>query len=102
MIIYSVTVSINKGVESDWLHWMKEVHIPDVMATGLFSESHFNKLLYPPPHDDNSATYNIQYHCASLADYERYQEEFAPRLQQEHTARYEQQFVAFRTILESV
>ncbi|MBT6516091.1 MAG: DUF4286 family protein, partial [Crocinitomicaceae bacterium] len=38
MIVYSVTVKVNQEIEENWLRWMKEVHIPDVMATGFFLE----------------------------------------------------------------
>ena len=31
MIIYNVTISIDKEVENHWLDWMKNTHIPDVM-----------------------------------------------------------------------
>jgi hypothetical protein len=37
-----------------------------------------------------------------MEHYERYRAEFAPALQAEHTARYRDQFVAFRTLLEWV
>ena len=36
MIIYNVTVSIDKEIEKQWLDWMKNTHIPDVMNTALF------------------------------------------------------------------
>jgi len=38
MILYNVTVKIMKPLEAEWLKWMKEVHIPDVINTGLFGE----------------------------------------------------------------
>lgn len=98
MIIYSVTVSIDPAIEADWKEWMQKVHIPDVMATGYFMASHFQKLLEPKP-DPGVATYNIQYECESKAEYNRYQEMAAPALQADHTARYKDKFVAFRTIL---
>jgi len=41
MIIYSVTVNIDDSVHDEWVTWMKEVHIPDVMATGYFLENRF-------------------------------------------------------------
>lgn len=100
MIIYSVTVSIDTTVEADWLHWMQETHIPDVMSTGLFIDSFMHRLLDPPPHDPGASTYNIQYSCATMSDYVAYQERFAEELQKDHTERYKDRFVAFRTLLE--
>ncbi len=38
MIIYNVTVNVEKEVEEVWVNWMKETHIPEILATGLFHE----------------------------------------------------------------
>lgn len=101
MIIYSVTVGIDLTVEQDWLQWMRAVHIPDVMATGYFTSWHMARLI-DPPSEGGIATYNIQYQCESMERYEAYQQNAAPALQEDHTQRYKDRFVAFRTILERV
>ncbi|MBL4657462.1 MAG: DUF4286 family protein [Flavobacteriales bacterium] len=98
MLIYNVTVNIDDDVHSEWLSWMKEEHIPKVMACGLFSDNRILKVLA----DDEGHTYSIQYRCASMDTLETYFNEHAPALQDEHTARYKDKFVAFRTILEEV
>lgn len=99
MIIYNITISIDHEVQEEWLQWMKQVHIPDVMNTGLFTD---NRILRVLNVDDTGATFSIQYSLNSMEDYERYSAEFAPRLQAEHTERYRDKFVAFRTLLEVV
>lgn len=99
MIIYSVTVTIDAEVESAWLPWMHRQHIPDVMATGYFTSVQFTRLLEPEP-EEGTATFNIQYACDSLERYVMYRELESPRLQAEHTERFKDRFVAFRTILE--
>jgi hypothetical protein len=99
MILYNVTVNIDHEVEKDWLQWMKDVHIPEVMATGLFVENRMYKVL---SEDDGGTTYAIQYACATMAHYERYREEHAQRLQAETQKYYGGRFVAFRTLLEVV
>ena len=38
-VIYNVTVSVDEDAHHEWLEWMQEVHIPDVMKTGSFVES---------------------------------------------------------------
>lgn len=98
MIIYNVTVNIDAEVHDDWLRWMKEEHIPAVMATGLFLDHRMSRVLA----DDGGFTYAIQYGCADLETYERYQREHAARLQAETRRRYEGRFAAFRTLLEVV
>jgi hypothetical protein len=99
MIIYSVTITLDQSVESEWHSWMQEVHIPDVMATGYFRASHLQRLLEPQP-DPGLATFNVQYECESMEHYQRYQKEAAPALQADHTERFKDRFVAFRTILQ--
>ena len=99
MIIYNVTVNIENDVREEWLQWMKEKHIPDVMATGHFTEHKICKVLVD---EEEGTTYSIQYSCRNMADYEQYHKNHAPRLQKEVKDKYADKFVAFRTLLEIV
>ena len=98
MIIYSVTVSIDASIREEWISWMKQVHIPEVMATGYFHERTMQELLDPPP-QPGSFTFNIQYTCKTIEEYEAYHQGPAEALQSAHTMRYKDKFVAFRTLL---
>lgn len=100
MIIYSVTVNIEDAVLEDWLSWMKNKHIPDVMNCGIFTEYRMLRVISRNEGEEGSS-YNIQYSCPSMADLHKYQVQFAPKLQKEHQDRYEGKFVAFRTLLET-
>ena|SRR5688572_10629098 len=101
MIIYSVTINIDDEVQEEWLRWMKEEHIPDVMATGLMRGYRMMRLL-TRQEDETGVTYNIQYSLNSLEDFTRYQDEFAPGLQQKTAMKFGGKFVAWRTLLEEV
>jgi hypothetical protein len=101
MIIYNVTCHMEPALAEEWLEWMNEVHIPEVMATGCFREVGILKVLTNAA-DDEGVNYSIQYRAQSLADYERYRDQFAPALQQETRARYGEQILAFRTLLEEI
>ncbi len=96
MIIYNVTVNIDYDVHDEWLHWMKTVHIPEVMNTGMFLEAKIARIL---AEEEGGKSYAIQYLCESMQTYERYRDEFAPALQEAHTVRFAGKFVAFRTLL---
>ena len=99
MIIYNVTVNIDDSVREEWLNWMREKHIPDVIATGCFSSGTIFKILV----DEQSGTsYSIQYRAPNMAAVGRYLENFAPALRQEHLEKYKDKFTAFRTLLEEV
>lgn len=99
MIVYSVTVQIDTEIEKEWLQWMKNKHIPDVMASGCFLKYEIKKLL-DPIESNAVSTYNIQYYSPSMETLETYFQHYAPELQKEHSERYQNRFVAFRTILQ--
>lgn len=99
MIIYNVTVNIENNVREEWLRWMKEKHIPDVMKTGFFIENKICKVLVD---EEQGTTYSIQYTCENMEKLMEYQLEHSSRLQKEHADRYANKFVAFRTLLEIV
>ncbi len=100
MIVYNVTIKIQPEVESEWLKWMREKHIRDVLDTGCFVDAKIQKLLGYD--DEEGSNYAIQYRANSMKEIEYYQENFAPALQEEHSARYKDQFVAFRTLLDEI
>ncbi len=45
VILYNVTVSVDITVAEEWLTWMKQTHIDEVMATGLFESYAIYKVL---------------------------------------------------------
>jgi len=100
MIIYSVTVSVDANVKEEWLSYMRQKHIPDVIATGCFSGFRFTKVIGASEEKDNS--YNVQYFCNSMREMHKYQVQFAPKLQKEHTDKYGEKATAFRTLLEDL
>ena len=99
MICYNVTVKIDKNVAEKWLRWMKTKHIPDVMNTGYFTEYRISKLLYQD--DSEGVTYVMQYSCQDIDTLKKYMSEKAEALQKEHQQKFEGQYVAFRTIMET-
>lgn len=100
MILYNITVSVENSVAEEWLTWMTEIHIPEVMATGYFLRNQICRLLNEV--ENGATTYAVQYNCRSLEDLEEYQRDHAPELQAKHTKRYGEKSLAFRTMLEVV
>jgi hypothetical protein len=99
MIIYRVEITIKPGIESEWVDWMKRVHVPDVLRTGCFSECRMYKVLEAA---GDEPVYVMQYYCPSLADYHRYRAEFASALQKEHSDRFAGQFRGSRQLLDEL
>ncbi len=95
-VIYNVTVSVDVDASHEWLEWMKQKHIPEVMETGMFLEAKISKVL---GEESGGKTYAIQYLCESMEIYEIYQRKCAPSLQADHTKKYGNKTAAFRTLL---
>ncbi len=100
MILYNVTIGIDIDIELEWVTWMKETHIPDVLNTGVFQSFKFYKVLSHD--DDGSVSYCIQYFTDSIEKFNMYIKDHAPSLVEEHRARFKDKHVAFRTLLEEV
>ncbi len=100
MIFYNVTIKILPDAANDWEKWMKTSHIPDVLATGFFKWARFSRLLSLDTED--GITYSIQYSCNSMKELHNYQAKFSKKLQQEHTERFKDKFVAFRSVMEEI
>jgi len=100
MYLYNVTVNVEDDAHDSWMEWMKNKHIPDVMATGCFVANRILKVLSEV--ENNGTTYSLQYYFNRMEEYVRYQDKFAKDLQAEHQDMFRDKYVAFRTLLEVV
>jgi phosphoribosylamine-glycine ligase len=100
MIIYNVTINIHESVHDQWMTWMQEKHISDVLATGKFSNAVMVKVLVEE--EMGGTTYSVQYTTDSKETLARYYEEDAPRLRDEGQALFGDKMLAFRTELEVI
>lgn len=100
MFIYNVTLKVDNSIHADWLDWMTQVHIPEVMATGCFEKYQFVRLLEVD--EAEGPTYAAQYYAVSKAQYNRYIEMYAQKLRQEGFDKWGNRFIAFRTLMEVV
>ena len=100
MILYNVTINIHESVHDQWMQWMQEKHIVDVLATGKFSAARMVKVLVEE--DMGGTTYSIQYTTDSKETLQRYYDEDAPRLREEGLQLFGDKMLAFRTELELI
>jgi hypothetical protein len=100
MILYNVTINIDMEKEEEFVTWMKRVHIPEVMATGIFEENKFFRLLQEV--EEGGANYSAQYSAKNMENIHQYQQYFAKDLQKKLKVKFGDHFVAFRSLLELV
>lgn len=96
--IYNVTVVVNPEVETRWLKWMREEHIPNVMDTGLFSSFLFTQVF--PEQEQDHPSYSIQYRAADLESIKLYMQMYADELRAKSAKAWGEHALAFRTVLE--
>lgn len=100
MYLYNVTINLDDSIHDEWMDWMTKKHLADVMATGCFVAHRILKVLSEI--ENNGTTYSVQYYFNEMADYERYQEKYAPALRAEGQKKFGEKMLAFRTLLQIV
>lgn len=100
MILYNVTTNIHESVHDQWMVWMQEKHIKDVLATGKFTSARMVKVLVEE--DMGGKTYAVQFTTDSKETLEKYFREDAPRLRQEAMQLFADKALSFRTELEII
>ena len=96
MIVYQVKVLVQPQIEKEWLAWMKQTHVPDLLATGLVVSSKILRSL------DDPHTYYFHYYFKSQADYRHYVQHHAPRLQAHPLELFGGKFEAGRKLMEMI
>lgn len=100
MILYNVTIGVDKEIEQEWLVWIRGVHIPAVMRAGNFSDFRFYKVL---THDDDaSVSYCIQYFVPTIQQFQSFLDSTGKVLMEEHHQKFKDRHVVFQTLLEEV
>jgi len=100
MYIYNVTTNVHESIQKEWLQWMKEKHIPNMLETGKFSNAKMSQVLINE--EMGGVTYSVQYTTDSLETLHEYYNENATKLREEATALFKDKIVAFRTELKVI
>jgi len=98
-IIYNVTVNISEARVEEWLEWLREEHIPQMLGLGIFGGATLVRVL---GFEQGGKTYAIQYRAESMQAFERYEQEYAPGLRAQMVERFGDDAQGFRTMLEIV
>ena len=100
MIVHNITMKVDPSIENEWKHWQLTEHIPQVMNTSLFTEYKFYKLL--DQHEEEASTYIIQFFANTAAQLNEYLEKHAPQLSEIAMTKWGNQYIAFRTSMQTV
>lgn len=96
-VIYNVTTAVIPSIESEWLQWMKDVHIPEVLGTGCFERHQFVKLI--DLEDQEHATYAVQYYAQDKSSYDEYMSRYAVVLRKAVREKWGENAMSFATLM---
>jgi hypothetical protein len=96
-MLYVVFIVIDRVRADEWMKWMRDVHIPDVVATGCFVDA----VMVRDEAADTSARLGFRciYRAHDAAALTLYQDRYAADLQADHTSRFAGDFSARRELL---
>ena len=100
MLIYNVTTKVHNAIAGDWLQWLKQEHIPEIITTCCFT--HAIVLRFMEIDDDEGPTYTVQYFANTQQDYDHYVEDHASSMRNKAFEKWGNQFIAFRSLMHIV
>ena len=100
MYLYSITINIDEDVRLDFLSWMKNEFIPQLINTGLFTGKNFLELMNEEK--SSGTTYSLQLFMHSDKEFKKYEDDYLDLHQEIFYKKYNNKFVEFRTLLKMV
>lgn len=100
MIVCNVTTKVALAIQKDWLQWIQEEHIPDIINTGCFTHATVLQLLEVD--DSEGPTFAVQYFAESKSLYKNYMEKFAAQMRQKAFDKWGDKFIAFRSLMQVI
>jgi oligoribonuclease (3'-5' exoribonuclease) len=98
--IYNVTIAVDPSIEERWKKWMLEIHIPEVLATGMFHGYTMTQVF--PEQEQEHPSFSVQYRATDLESIKLYMQTYAPELKEKSAKAWGNHALAFRTILEVI
>lgn len=95
MIVYSVTISLDKKDGPAWKTYMLDKHMNDVVQTGCFTHAHLREVL---DEDQDRISYVGEYFAPDQGALERYYSDFADAMRKDAQKRFEGKITAERKV----
>ncbi len=97
MVIYNVTTHVEPSVLEDWLMWMRQNHLPELLATDIFKEIKIFKVVNEQ--DQGGVSYAIQHIFDSEEKLKHFVKELGPVARKKSEERYGNRILYFETEL---
>jgi hypothetical protein len=98
MVIINQTFNLDASLQQDWLSWLKKVYLPEVMATGFFTDSRIMRLLTED--EENGSTYAVQFSMPTSTYVNISDDDFMLKFENMASLNFGDKVLFFRTVLE--
>lgn len=99
MILYNVTIILDEEIHENWLKWLKNENLQEIMNTGFFISYRILKVLDSP---NEGLTYCIQFIADSAEKYYEFLQINPKLLQTNIPSEFQNKFVVFSTLMEFI
>jgi hypothetical protein len=99
MLIYNETFIVDDAIVDEWIVWIKNTHIPAILATGAFDSYQVLTVLDSP---NEGITYCFQYQTDTVERYSDFYYKHMETLHKAHNAQFEERFALFHTLMETI
>ncbi|PHX75064.1 MAG: hypothetical protein CK547_00305 [Chitinophagaceae bacterium] len=100
MILYNITSNVAHEVIDEWLSWLNNILIPEIMEVGVFNDFKFFQLL--DIDETDGKTYTIQFFCDNEQACREFISEAGPAFIRKSELMWGNSVYNFRSILKSV
>jgi hypothetical protein len=100
MLIYNITFLVADKVSQQWLQWVNDSHIPEMVASGYFTEPRLAKVL--SDHGQEGTSYAVQYHIADMQELGVWRRKFGSAMERNCASLFGEDVLLFTTVLELI
>lgn len=101
MIIFNTTYLVSDKMYGKWFKWLREEHIPDMLATGFFDRPQVAKVLTADVEQEGSS-YSVQFHTEDVASLEAWNREYGDAFASRFAGLFGDEVLCFSSVLEIV
>ena len=100
MYLYNITFNIDEKIHQNWLQWIREKHIPEVLKKSSFKNAKLIQVLIDE--EMGGFTYSVQYQVESKEKLDSFLNDSSYNIFSEMTKLFPNQFVSFSTELQII
>ncbi len=100
MFIYNVTTNVDESINEEWLTWMHDKNMPDMLETGKFISAKLCHVLVKE--DMGGITYAVQYTAKTKKDIQDFLTNHSYKFKEEEMKKFSGKYGTFTTELKVI